>query len=85
MGLFKHRLDLFAGDQDLIQHLFMDAAIVDEMLPKWKENIPGTIEAAFVATNAGLTKVFPARSVWISSSFNMTLLSETSLLCTIQR
>ncbi|ELU15918.1 hypothetical protein CAPTEDRAFT_221382 [Capitella teleta] len=47
-------------NQDLAQHLFLDAGIAEGMVSYWRDKAPEKIEAAFVATNAGLTKIFPA-------------------------
>ncbi len=47
----------------MIQHLFFDAKVTEKVENHWKtenDRAPEDVLARFVATNGGLTRVFPA-------------------------
>ena len=44
----------------MIQHLFFDAQVTEKVESHWKTLDEEDVVARFVATNGGLTRVFPA-------------------------
>lgn len=52
-------MTLFPGDQELIQHLFVDAELTSS--PEFNPKLGQGIETVFVATDSGLTRVIAQR------------------------
>ncbi len=46
------------GDEALVQQLFFDAKVTEGVLQDWAANQQDVV-VSFVATNGGLTRVFP--------------------------
>ena len=50
----------YIGDVSLAQQLLFDAKVTAEVVDFWKQQQEGDVVASFVATNGGLTRVYPA-------------------------
>ena len=58
-------LFLLLGKKEMIQHLFFDANVTQGMVEYWSGMITADLanapQAAFVATESGLLRIYPAR------------------------
>ena len=52
-------MHIFSGDRELAQQLFFDATVTAEVINTWKALTEGDVAASFVATNGGLTRIYP--------------------------
>ena len=48
------------GEVPLAQQLLFDAKVTADVVDWWKQQQEGDVAASFVATNGGLTRVYPA-------------------------
>ncbi|KAL0963013.1 hypothetical protein UPYG_G00348400 [Umbra pygmaea] len=46
-------------DQDLVHRLLLDAGITSDLVKMWKDNTLNGVVARFVATDGGITRIFP--------------------------
>ena len=51
-----------AGTESMVQHLLLDALVTAKVEKKWMSMSTVDIDARFVATNGGLTRIYPKRS-----------------------
>ena len=50
----------YTGEVPLAQQLLFDAKVTADVVDWWKQQQEGDVAASFVATNGGLTRVYPA-------------------------